>query len=250
MNKDIRNDIEIDNFIQDNLKVAINNQRVPDEAKDRIMQEIGIECKTIRHVFVKRFTACAAAALLIFFLASILSPNIGAALNIRLFTRVETFLENTIFNISEVYRQDTTITNNKMNPPPINKETEIQKTLEDAKRKLPFKPFMPGWLPEGVTLKDVEVIGEEDIVKIILKYSDKQLMISEMGLCDNVSLGVSFDIEDTVVENTMVRGIEGTIIKLKNDMVILKWADQGVFYSIEGYLTPDEIKKIANNLQN
>lgn len=250
MNKNIRTDMDLDNFLQDILKEAVNNQRVPDDIRDRVRQKIRLGREPNRRISVRGIAAYAAVALFLFFLASIFFPNVGSALNIRLLNRMESFLQQTIFNISEVYHQDSTIKTNKMDPPPINEEAEVQKKLEDAKDKLPFKPLIPGWLPKGITLKDVEVIGEGDIVKIVLKYSDKQLMISEMGLCDNTSLGVSFDKEDSVIENIMVRGKEGAIVKLKNDTILLKWADQGIFYRIQGDITPDEIKKIANNLVN
>jgi outer membrane lipoprotein-sorting protein len=115
-------------------------------------------------------------------------------------------------------------------------------TLDEARSRAGFPLLVPGYLPEGVTLIDVLAMGEA----IILRYDHSPISFTIIQGSGDDTMPLPVGSQQSEVP---VRGQTATLFSDGGSSNLLTWTENGVVITIAGYISQDELLKVAESLQ-
>ncbi|MEW6662237.1 MAG: DUF4367 domain-containing protein [Bacillota bacterium] len=241
-------DRELDMLIKEAVRQDIDSQEVPPDAKERVRERLGLTKKKKPSGLGK--TALVASVILVLFAcAYVVLPGQATAFSVGLIKRLEIFLHESLYNISERYGSS----KQKFEQPPpqapeIAQETEV--SLDEARLRLPFNLMLPKYLPEGFQLRSIRLYGKKPVVEVTLRYIGPNglLVIKQKGITDNTASGFGYDVDDTKVKRIDIHGVQATLLENESGQSTIVWHHQGVNFKVEGMLSPEEIIRIAKSL--
>jgi outer membrane lipoprotein-sorting protein len=123
----------------------------------------------------------------------------------------------------------------------------VPATLEEARSSVSFTLLTPGYLPTGLALVDVRIIGTSTV---ILNYGGNGQTVSLVQ--SNAQAGDERQPPaGSSVQTVTVRGQQATLItgSAEEPGSLLRWQENGIRYVIAGTLSGDEAIAIAEGLQ-
>lgn len=236
-------------LLRDVIKTNIDTQTVPSDVKERVIEKIHLSKSETHNRISFKIVACTVAMLLLFITCAYFAyPQQAGALSVGLIERLEFFLQEKLYNISESFSNKSETKDPPPQTPEIPSETEV--SLQEARASLPFSLSVPQYIPKGLVMEKVKLSGEKPLMEVTLRYTgeNKNLIIVEKGISENAGIGLSYDKDDTKVKSITVRGCQANLLVNKSNWVLLEWHDQIITYIIQGNLPPEEIVNIANKL--
>ncbi len=126
-------------------------------------------------------------------------------------------------------------------------------TTAKAKELASFKVLVPTYLPDGYTEKEavVDCYNDtcDDIRLIYENVEGKELRIEQQHFQGSYGAGRSIG---NVIDNQEVdvKGIKATLITTSHEnLKFVVWSNNNTEYSIDAYLSKDEILKVAESLE-
>jgi hypothetical protein len=127
-----------------------------------------------------------------------------------------------------------------------------QMNIEQAQSETSFPIIIPKWVPSDYYLKNVTVFKKTNKKSqdIYLNYQgdQKEFTIREVAIGNEFGLGAMVDQEDTKLEEVNINGYSATLLIYKNGFMGLAWTTQNHYLLIEGFLSKEQIVKIAESM--
>jgi hypothetical protein len=127
-----------------------------------------------------------------------------------------------------------------------------QMGLEQAQSETSFPIIIPQWVPSDYYLKNVTVSKKTNKKSqdIYLNYQGDQneFTIREVAIGNQFGLGTTVDHEDTKLEEVEINGHTATLLIYKNGFLEVIWTTQNHYFLIEGFLTREQMLKIARSM--
>jgi len=171
-------------------------------------------------------------------------PSEGGAFGDKLFKSIKLFLSGKV--------QSTEIS---FNSSPGKKESaedylnpEILRTLQDV----PYQILLPVDLLGTYKLEKVETAnlgGSTEVTITMTGEKSEQIVITEKNIIKGFQKGTSYDIEDAQMKNVKVKGQDAVLVNYKNKLITLSWIDMGIFISITGAASEDDILMLASAMR-
>lgn len=127
-------------------------------------------------------------------------------------------------------------------------------SIEEAQPRVPFRIKKPGYIPEGFKFKSIKVVDQGDgRFRISLLYTKKEadhILITEENHLGESHLGLGYDTDDTVVQQTKIWGRPAVLfVTPKDSTVKVTWDDGILIYAVSGIGTPEDIVRVAGSLK-
>lgn len=133
-----------------------------------------------------------------------------------------------------------------------NIEKLFEPQLLDKINTLPYEILLPmDYLGSyKITSFDIHELGESFDVRITLAGNEnKQINIRQININTGFSQGLSIDNEDTTQKEVRINGQAATLINYKNQEMLLNWLENGIFISISGKVSEEEILSIGTSMK-
>jgi len=207
--------------------------------------------------FPGRWSRLAAAAVLVFALAAVLSFNPGKvrALGYKVLDNVEVLLSGTLVNL-----RGGVVSDDRPKPPPppgeikeIPLDPPVALTLEQARARTPFPLRVPGYLPPGYRLEKTvyQKTSPSDTARVTMEYrgpKESHFTLTQFNFVGGLSYGYGYDSEDTVIKEVMIGPHRATMAQSKIEFIHLMWIDGNVKLDLDGRLPAQEAVKIASSI--
>lgn len=225
-------DIELDKLIKEAVHEMVESATPPPleeswarfEKKLREQQSLAVKSSATGKKHFSFFKLAAAAGFIVLLVGafSVSFPLKARAIGDRLVNTVETLLGGTLMNVRTEYKHDQP---GNIPPPPeefreVPVEQERIVSLEEAKAVSPFPIAIPQYFPAGYKLAEVKFQKMvKDTATVTLTYrgpGSKYFLVTQMNAPDGYVEGYGYDIEDAVVENTVIVGSHGKVSGFKD----------------------------------
>ena len=123
--------------------------------------------------------------------------------------------------------------------------THYQLASSSESRELSTVEF--GYMPEGMEL--VEEILMDSVRYVYYEDADgNHFSLNQIVIAAGDDLGGILDTEDSVIERFEIRGNEA-ISNTKYGTTVIFWTEENEFFELQGNITAEELKSIAENLK-
>ncbi len=235
---------ELDDILSDIIKQRA--ERGPEPDMDRIWS--GIQQKLQHRRRSAIWWKAAVTAVALFIAVNLFVPDVQAV-TLKLWRSFKvTFLGDSTGQVHPEYQNPSP---SGTTAPPSQQEFAA---IEEAQAGVPFPIKEPGYLPEGCKLKSVNVANQGDgrfrISLLYTKGENGYILITEENRLGESHLGLGYDTDDTVVQQTKIWGSPAVLfITQKDSSAKACWDDGVLTYAVSGIGTPEEIVRIAGSLK-
>ncbi|ABR47969.1 hypothetical protein Amet_1799 [Alkaliphilus metalliredigens QYMF] len=139
------------------------------------------------------------------------------------------------------------------NNPQLNFETTTHKlSLEEAKQNVSFHMGIPSYVPDGYNIQEAfltEFNGEVLNVELIYISNNNELVrIDQEPIFEQHAEVININLNNATVEQIEKNNIIYTVIKMKNDKVIIIWDMHEVKYTVD-MTSNDELMKMVFSIE-
>lgn len=235
-------DRDIDALITEALQEKFDNIacQPSEETWDMILKSVR---KNRRQEIIKKLRPAFAVGVLIFL----------TVLFINFQKPIMAFADKVIKSIEQISGDTLKINKSVMNNDNVQKSDDPR--LDEAKKEVSFQLLLPGYIPEGYILKDVEAHNTyKERESVIFHYSNtndvkKYIAITQQSFPPgtNVTMNIQKN-EDTIIKHMDVDDIEYTLVDYGINVKLI-WDIGNVSYKIDGNINEEDVMKIAESMK-